>query len=129
MTSLTPPCPPANEVPIFNGLSIPANITTVFTPGSNTTDTAMVNCCAPNTVHVSMGCYQWCEVPKDGRLGSSQSDIQDRFGVCLGANGRNGTIIIGAHVASRASGQATSWSLLGLCALLISGSWVVNEFL
>ncbi|KAK5651442.1 hypothetical protein OQA88_12449 [Cercophora sp. LCS_1] len=124
-------CPPGNELPQFNGLDIPANITTVFTPGSNASDAAMIACCAPNTVHVAAGCYQWCEVPK-ARLekdGSSQSQIQDGFGVCLRANGRNGTRIIGAHVATSATPErVVALRGLGLWALLISGAWAFQQF-
>lgn len=125
---MTSTCPPANELPQFNGLPIPANITTVFIPGSNVSDAAMVACCAPNTVHIAAGCYQWCEAPKPRleKEGSSQSEIQDRFGVCLRANGKNDTRIIGAHVANSATpGGGISWKGLGLWTFLFLGVWTV----
>jgi hypothetical protein len=81
MSNLTSTCPPADELPQFDGLSIPANITTVFTPGSNALVAAMAACCAPNAIQVAAGCYQWCEVPKASleKEGSSQSQIQRQF--------------------------------------------------
>lgn len=125
MSSSSSTCPPDNTLPDFSGLPIPANITTVFVPGRNASDPAMVACCAPNAVHVAAGCYEWCEVPK-ARLekgGSSQGQIQDEFLVCLRANGRNSTRIIGANKASAAPRRPTAWGI-GLWVLLVSAVYM-----
>jgi len=82
MTRTNLNCLSQDVIPPFNELSILANITTVFTPGSDALDPRMTECCAPNPANVAMVCYEWCEVLH--RYGSSYRKISDHFMGCTG---------------------------------------------
>ncbi|KAK0640731.1 hypothetical protein B0T16DRAFT_460888 [Cercophora newfieldiana] len=119
-------CPPGNELLVFDALSIPSNITTVFIPGSNASNPSMTTCCAPNPVKVSKGCYEWCEVPKSRLHNSSQREIEGDFVTCLSANGLNvsQSSILGVHVAtSLAVGKEVSVKGVGVWLLIVAGVW------
>ncbi|KAK0745565.1 hypothetical protein B0T18DRAFT_409724 [Schizothecium vesticola] len=119
-------CPPGNSLPVFNGLPIPANITTAFTPRNNDSEPAMIACCSPNPVNVAADCYVWCEVPPRLQNGS-QVEIQGAFSNCLHLNSPENSTqirIVGAHVAMAARAIPTTREL-GLWALLSVGGWVL----
>ncbi|KAK1754790.1 hypothetical protein QBC47DRAFT_403199 [Echria macrotheca] len=129
----TPPsnttCAPGGGLPSFPNLAIPSNLTTFFTPHTNTSDAPMTACCAPNPVHVSLGCYEWCEVPGSRLHNSSKDDIYADMGSCLAKEGWNSTQsgIVGVHVANsgaggwRFGGVREGWGLMVVVGLGVVG--------
>lgn len=75
-------------------LPIPDNVTYTVIPGNNASDPWMVDCCAPNTVHVISGCWEWCEITSDmASFNISSPDdhtaqVNAAFSTCLTANSR-----------------------------------------
>jgi len=133
MSNTTSSCPTPRgiELPEFAKLSdIPSNITTVYTPVTNTTENDMTACCAPNPVHLELeaGCYAWCEVPKIHLHNSSRDGIAGYFLDCLGSNGSRPRAL-GVHMATStagtsaaADGRVLTLGELGLWVLLVSGA-------
>jgi hypothetical protein len=82
-------CPPGNSLPEIDNIgSIPKNLRVFVIPGRNSSHPAMINCCAPNEVHVADGCFDWCEVP--ARLANeSDGAALSILTNCLMINGRN----------------------------------------
>ncbi|KAK1758187.1 hypothetical protein QBC47DRAFT_373868 [Echria macrotheca] len=104
-------CPAGgNSLPEFSALAIPGNLTTTFIPGSNGSDKVMTACCAPNTVHIASGCYEWCEVPSSRLHNLSKHDIENDMVDCLQSNGWavNQSSILGVHIANGAGTRAIS---------------------
>lgn len=72
----------------------------------------MVNCCAPNPVHIVNGCWEWCEITSDmASFNISSTDdhgdeINEVFSNCLVANKRplNESNGVETHVKSSAAG-------------------------
>jgi len=117
-------CPSQDVIPPFNELSIPANITTVFTPGSDALDPRMTECCAPNPANVAMGCYEWCEVLH--RYGSSYRKISDHFMGCTGgipSNASHPIDIFPVHMAGASARRGVPARELGAWMHLVSGLW------
>ncbi|CAK7246293.1 MAG: hypothetical protein STHCBS139747_007920 [Sporothrix thermara] len=112
-------CPPGNQLPSVENLPIPQNVSFAVIPGSNTSDSAMVACCAPNPVHIAEGCYEWCEAPPNNPDAMS-------FGPCLVANHRdlNKSSILGFHAVGAAQGRASpvlTVAGLSMWVLVVSG--------
>ncbi|WYZ42637.1 hypothetical protein EsH8_VI_000336 [Colletotrichum jinshuiense] len=112
-------CLNGDSLPELSNLPIPQNITFAVIPGRNTSDAAMVSCCAPNPVQLAEGCYEWCELPDTYKGGG----ISSSFGSCLTANHRNlnSSRILGVHTANSAAGKpGVTVTGLGMLALLAS---------
>ncbi|KAK4448689.1 hypothetical protein QBC34DRAFT_464409 [Podospora aff. communis PSN243] len=114
MSSATSSCPSPSgiELPKFAELSnVPSNVTTVYTPLTNTTQNDMMACCAPNRVHLELqaGCYAWCEVPEIHMHQSSRDGIAAYFLDCLGSmNNGSRPRALGVHMATRATGTSAA---------------------
>jgi hypothetical protein len=123
-------CPPPTQLPDYQSLPIPTNISFLLIPGANTSDEAVRACCAPNSVNLVESCYEWCEIPLKYRngsaSGSSADDIELQFSTCLKLEGKN-VSIMGAHLVSGtpASKSALSWMSIAVVAtgFLCALSW------
>ncbi|KAJ4424637.1 hypothetical protein N0V82_000769 [Gnomoniopsis sp. IMI 355080] len=123
----------SNSIPA--DLPIPNNVTYTVIPGSNASDPWMVNCCAPNPVHLVDDCWEWCEITSDMASFNVKSpdDNPDQvnavFSTCLLSNNRplnvsNGlethaksSAANGRRISEKGPAWAVTWMiLLGLVA-------------
>jgi hypothetical protein len=110
-------------MPAIESLPIPQNINAIVLPGTNTSDPAMVTCCAPNRVQIVDGCYLWCEIPASYFVGSDDAGARSATSSCLEEHGRNykESRITGWQFNAGTRAGAGSAKQLGLWALALSG--------
>lgn len=80
MCPIPPPAPPQKKLQmptnatspssgegsaIAANLPVPDNVTYSIIPGTNASAPWMVNCCAPNPMHIVHTCWLWCEITSD----------------------------------------------------------------
>jgi hypothetical protein len=110
-------------MPAIESLPIPQNINAIVLPGTNTSDPAMVTCCAPNRVQIVDGCYLWCEIPASYLDGTDDAGARSATSSCLEEHGRNykESRITGWQFNAGTRAGAGSAKQLGLWALALSG--------
>lgn len=110
-------------MPAIEALPIPQDINVIALPGTNTSDPAMVTCCAPNRVQIVDGCYLWCEIPASYFNGTDDEGAQQGTSSCLRVNGRNynESRITGWQFNAAARAGTGSAKQLGLWMLALSG--------
>lgn len=118
---------PTNFIP--TNLAVPNNVTYAVIPGSNTSDPWMVNCCAPNPVHLANDCWEWCEIT-DGMASFNVSSPYDHtnqvaaaISTCLVINERPLNESNGLEIRAKSFATGGRQMLAKSSALMVT--WVV----
>jgi hypothetical protein len=116
----TPICTNDTVLPDLNQLQIPPNVPYFVLAGENATE-ILTECCAPNPVKISLGCYQWCEVPESKLNGTvTDSDLVVQLNMC--ASGYGGRAIYGAGLSSSTVGKNGPSTLGVVTVFLVAGA-------
>ena len=113
-------CPALNALPNLNDYPISSKVDYVYIHGQNVSDAAMTDCCAPNSVNLVDGCYEWCELPaRYTNTSMARHNAMADFNTCLQRNGKK-VLILGANIRSSAPIPRVSLRAVAVVALIAS---------
>jgi hypothetical protein len=114
-------CPAPGNLRDTRSLPLPTDIDIVLINGQNASDKAMTACCAPNTVNLTSGCFEWCQLPSQYTNTSGARQIAaSSFGTCLRLNGES-VPIVGTNIKNFAGQLQLSLKMASIIALLVGG--------
>jgi hypothetical protein len=99
--------------------NIPAGHNFFATNGANTSDSAVLFCCAPSAVYLVDACFLWCDIPeKYIKSGQDSNKWGAEFGKCLNDSGKQGNYAVATNYHSGACQRHTKG--IGLTALFLA---------
>ncbi len=117
-------CPPTDVLPDTRSLPVSPVLNYVFVPGTNTSDAAMVACCAPYAVSLLAGCYEFCVLADQY---TNTTEVRRAaiatFAACIKAHGSDA--LVGGNVSRAAPTAAGRLSLRGVALVALVAACLV----